>query len=230
MKIAITRNISSDLKFQKYIDYLQRFDQHLVPVILTHDQNNSDAVADCSGVLLTGGDDVHPKLYGREASTERAVGPDVERDLFEYDVIKLALEMKKPVYGICRGLQVMNVYLGGSLHIDLQSAGFQRHTSLPEQETVHEVRVVKGTLLDGIAGIVNQKINSYHHQAVDTVSPELIVNAVSPDGVIEGLEWKEKGGKAYLLLVQWHPERMMDNTNPFTGKTGQEFLNAMHKH
>jgi putative glutamine amidotransferase len=170
----------------------------------------------CDALLLTGGGDVHPKFYGRDEAAPLAREVKIGRDLFEFDVIREAMERGLPVMGICRGLQVFNVAMGGSLIPDIEAAGFPSHRRGDAPERLHEVSVVKGSLLGGITGVAGGMVSSSHHQAADTVGRGLRVSARSEDGIIEALEWEDPAGKPFLMLVQWHPERMGEGAEPFS--------------
>ena len=169
-----------------------------------------DAVEDCDGIVLTGGVDIHPEFYENER-LQFPNGDGVfnkERDEFEMHVFETALNFKKPILGICRGLQLINVALGGDLIQDLEEAGKLNHRRMNDKDDVHEVSIVEGSLLHSIVNSTTGKVNGVHHQAIGRLSDELIVSATSPDGVIEAVEWKDKEDEAWMLCVQWHPERM----------------------
>ena len=172
------------------------------------------------GVLLTGGEDVAPKIYGpdlpRRLKRTVTVTPDGgHRDLREMLLVNEAFRQRKPLLAICRGHQVVNVALGGSLIADIRmqlpSALVHRRMDKRSQ-VVHEVRLTEDSLLAKIAGRQTLGVNSTHHQAVARVAPPLSVTACSPDGVIEGLELKPEaaGLLPFLLTVQFHPERLAD--------------------
>ena len=177
----------------------------------------ADSVRRADGVLLTGGDDVEPKLYRREKlplALAKTVHPAArERDLFELLLIDEALRQGKPMLGICRGLQILNVALGGSLVVDIPSEvpGALNH-SRPKQknEVVHQVKLKSGSLLARTTGTDSLGVNTTHHQAVAKIAKPLRVTAVSIDGIIEGLEWEPTAGHLlpYLAAVQFHPERL----------------------
>jgi putative glutamine amidotransferase len=135
-----------------------------------------------AGLLLTGGADI---------------GADTNRDKLEFRLLKEAIQDDLPVFAICRGLQLLNVALGGTLIQDIPK---HRKPGLPE---VHPVAIAPGTRLAAILGAGPYQVNSRHHQAADHVAPGLVVSAKAPDGIIEGLEHPEK---RFLLAVQWHPE------------------------
>lgn len=155
------------------------------------------------GFLFSGGPDVDPKYYGEEIKFD-SVSPDPARDEFEIPLAKIVFETKKPVLGICRGMQLMNVVLGGTLfqHIDGHR---QREKSAKSQRVV----LKEGTPLFEIAdGKKELFVNSFHHQAVDALSPSLVCMCKSDDGICEAVYGKTE---RFLLGVQWHPERLFSN-------------------
>lgn len=180
----------------------------------------AESVRRCDGVLLTGGDDVDPRLYGRQlpARLRRTVTvtPDGgARDWREFVLVDEVFRQRKPLMAICRGQQVLNVALGGSLIADIPS---QRPRAInhrrPDKrsEVVHEVLLTSGSLLAKITGRYRLGVNSTHHQAVARVAGPLHVVAIGSDGIIEGLELapSEAGMLPFLLSVQFHPERLVD--------------------
>jgi putative glutamine amidotransferase len=182
------------------------------------------ALAEClrrtDGLLLTGGDDVEPDLYCRRLSKRiRAtvgVTPDAgARSLRELLLIQQAFAQRKPLLAICRGHQLLNVALGGTLLADIpqQRPSNLDHRRLDQRcERVHEVRLTPGTLLAKITARQKLGVNSTHHQAVDRVAPPLRVSARGSDGIVEGLEFKPGMAKAlpFLVSVQFHPERLAE--------------------
>jgi putative glutamine amidotransferase len=226
--VGVTRTIASDVNFQMYIDFLYRFDQTIRIRVLSPRDTNSAEVGQCDGIMLTGGDDVHPARYGRQDLLPVVQKPDEARDAFEFSVVERALRKGTSILGICRGLQVMNVFLGGTLHGDLEQAGFRRHSSTVGVACEHRIHTVTGTQLEQQVVALQGTVNSYHHQAADQTAPSLTVSALSPDRVVEALEWKDPLGKGFLLLVQWHPERMTEEKNPFMRRVGAAFLQSMN--
>jgi putative glutamine amidotransferase len=156
-----------------------------------------------AGLLLMGGSDVNPSRYGAQPQPETDQ-PDDERDRVELDLIQEAIDQDLPVFGICRGLQILNVYHGGTLIQHL--AALARHD--PEKEDhsgpAHEVTFVAGSKLADIAGAHQWQVNSRHHQAVNHVGKGLVIAARdAEDGTVEGLERKDR---RFVVAVQWHPE------------------------
>jgi putative glutamine amidotransferase len=208
---------------QRYTDWVQAAAPDLELVKLSYVLDNVSAIERCDGLLITGGGDVHPRCYGRDDATGVTEGVDPERDAFEFETIRRATNLRIPVLGICRGMQVFNVAAGGSLIPDVQLAGFENHGKGENEDRVHPVMVEKGTLLRAIVRDGQGVVNTNHHQAVDRPGDGLKVAARSSDGVVEAMEW-EDGTKPFLLLVQWHPERMADVTSRFSEGVLKKFV------
>jgi len=181
----------------------------------------TEAVQRCDGVLLTGADDIAPKLYAKDLPEElaRKVGPlEPDRDQWETDLIADVFEQQKPLFGICRGHQMLNVALGGTLVVDIptQMTGALNHRRMDRKmEPVHDVKIAPDSLLAKVTGRQTLGVNSTHHQAIGTVAPALRVVAESSDGVIEAVELKEPQRLPFLLSVQFHPERLIDSNALF---------------
>lgn len=159
----------------------------------------------CDGLLITGGQDVSPELYG-ETPLEGLVETCVPRDILEHVLLRLALEDDMPLLGICRGIQFVNVDLGGTLYQDLpsQHPSEVTHSQLPPYDVpAHEVEVLAGTPLHACLGVDRLPVNSCHHQAVRELAPGLEPMAISTDGLVEAL-WRPTS--RFLWAVQWHPE------------------------
>lgn len=174
------------------------------------------AVRRCDGVLLTGGDDVDPGRYARRlppAVARTVHRAHAARDEFEVLLIEESRRQRKPLLGICRGHQLLNVALGGTLHADinLELPKSMKHNRTDRKDrVVHGIRCAAGSRLRRIAGGEWMGVNSSHHQAVARVAKVLRVTAVSKDGIVEGLELAPEahGLWPYLLAVQFHPERL----------------------
>ncbi len=172
-------------------------------------EDNFEELQHCDGLVLSGGIDIHPVLYGGSLEYPKAPeqGWEKKRDLFEQAALEQAWERGLPVLGVCRGLQLINVVLKGTLVQDLSDAGDAIH----ERDGVdkqHPVHLVAGTLLAEVTGLETAESNSAHHQAIDRLGEGLVVNCRAEDGLIEGIEWEDPAGKSFMLAVQWHPERM----------------------
>ncbi|WP_031934535.1 gamma-glutamyl-gamma-aminobutyrate hydrolase family protein [Candidatus Hepatobacter penaei] len=195
-----------------------------LPVALPHQSHLIGAYLEhVDGLIISGGDcDVSPKLYGQDD-----VHPSVQmkhtRTSFELAIVRSALILKMPLFGICGGEQVLNVALGGTLfqHIpDDIDHPLAHEQSAPPTESSHVVDVVSGTKLEAIVKTESFPVNSHHHQAVRDVGPGVVVNAKASDGVIEGIELSDH---PFCLGVQWHPEYMVSDADK---KIFQHFVRA----
>lgn len=179
-----------------------------VPVMmpLTEDARVIERLVELfDGFLLTGGHDVDPAMYGEEPLKECGA-LCTPRDRMEKLLLLKALEADKPVFGICRGIQLLNVGLGGTLYQDLPSqhpSGVNHHMTAPYHQPAHEVFVEKETPLYRILGTEKLEVNSYHHQAVKDLAPGLEAMAYAGDGLAEAV-WMP--GRRFVAAVQWHPE------------------------
>jgi putative glutamine amidotransferase len=187
------------------------------------EQIAAEVVRRCDGVMLTGGEDVEPKLYANDLPPrlERTVSPaDAARDLWELLLIREVFRQRKPLLAICRGQQILNVALGGTLIVDIRAQvprALNHHCLDRKDKIVHKVALTPGSILNKITGKQTLGVNSSHHQSVGRLGGSLRVNAVSPDGVVEGLELAEPAGRQmpWLVAVQFHPERLFEKHDVF---------------
>lgn len=167
------------------------------------------------GLVLSGGTDVSPQVYG-EQPLDPAWAGDPERDAYERALITAALARRKPILGVCRGAQILNAALGGGLFQDIsaQLEGALRHRDWHSYDgNGHAVTIADGSWLAGIYGAGDMLVNSVHHQAVRRVAPGLRFTAVAPDGVVEAVERVDD--EHFLVGVQWHPEwQSVDDAHP----------------
>lgn len=178
-----------------------------VPLVLPHEPTAVARYIDLlDGLIVTGGAfDVDPALFGAEAKHASVTTKDA-RTQFEWTVTKGMLARNKPVLGICGGQQLLNVVLGGTLiqHIpDAVPDALAHEQPNPRDQAGHSVRITPGSRLHAIVGRDELPVNSAHHQAVDKPAPGCIVDALAPDGVIEGIEHPDY---CFCIGVQWHPE------------------------
>ena len=183
----------------------------------------------CDGFLFTGGQDVDPSIYG-ELPWYKLDTLAPQRDTLEVKLLPLILKSGKPLIGHCRGMQMINAALGGTLYQDLPTQYPNFKDLLQHSQTekalypTHSVSIRENTLLAACWG-AEAKVNSFHHQAVKDVAPGLTVTATAPDGMIEGLEMKDH---PYLQLVQWHPEEM-SSQDEGTKKWFEAFIEACRR-
>ncbi|MBN1448843.1 MAG: gamma-glutamyl-gamma-aminobutyrate hydrolase family protein [Bacteroidetes bacterium] len=217
---------SNPAQHENYVRWLRRLYPSVDIRFILPEHAVDTALSAAGGILLPGGGDPDPALYGRpELLPFCAV--DAERDRLEFSVIRWAVEHELPVLGICRGLQVMNVALGGSLIADLPSAGYDIHHRTGDEDRVHDIDIARDSFLHRITRSGGDTVNSAHHQGVDIVAPRLRVSARSEDGLPEALEWKHTEDKPFLLLLHWHPERLPE-AHPLSDSIGRAFLAAAH--
>ena len=169
----------------------------------------ADVIRDCDGLLLTGGGDVDPRLYGEQPHPAFDAA-EAGRDAFEIDLVRRALDADRPVFAICRGIQLLNVARGGSLVQDIpdQRPGATTHRiAEPSYAIAHEIWISSGSLLERLMSDRLEAdtcdVNSRHHQAIKTLGEGLVTSATAPDGIVEAVE---DPTKRFCLAVQWHPE------------------------
>jgi putative glutamine amidotransferase len=186
----------------------------------------SPAVGPFDALVLGGGVDVDPARYGQALLENGSVEVDLERDALDFRLFGEARRAGAPVLGICRGLQVVNVALGGTLVQDIPS---ERPSPVVHQRAKdekarrdHQVAIAAGTRLSAIAGASEAAVNSRHHQAIERLAPGLAVSAVAPDGVPEAVE---TAGDSWIVAVQWHPENLAGD--PMSERLFAEFLRVV---
>jgi putative glutamine amidotransferase len=226
MSAKIVIGITDCSKFENYKKWIaQEVDTEVIK--LSYHENNYKEIERCNGIILSGGEDVHPRFYNKKEYVEYCHEIDERRDDFEWKVLDYTETKQLPLLGICRGLQIANVFFGGTLIPDIPAFGKFNHSRFPEKDRVHAVQVDPYSELSKIVGIEQGEINSAHHQSANLIGKDLVSNAISPDGIVEGLERKNKEGKSFLQLVQWHPERMENQQSAFSKNLKDFFLNAV---
>lgn len=211
---------------KSYLNYQRWLESEDVEIIqLSYTRNNISDLQKCHGIVLSGGEDVHPGYYQKNEYVSECNTINETRDAFEFRVLEYSQKSQVPVLGICRGLQIANVFFGGTLIPDLVNNKKSDHTKLTENDRYHAVNVMKDSFLYHITNTTTGEVNSSHHQAADRIGDGLNVNSLSPDNVIEGLERVNSNGP-YLMLVQWHPERMKDLESVFSRNIKESFLKA----
>jgi putative glutamine amidotransferase len=201
----------------------------LIP-LLPGDEDTLHAIyAELDAVFLTGGVDIDPSRYGEERS-ELCDRSDPARDWTEITLIRWALADGKPILGVCRGIQAINVALGGSLyqHVPAQHEGAIKHDYFPttpgqaRDYLAHTVQVCPNSRLGSLLGAEAVPVNSMHHQGIKRLAPGLRASAFAPDGLIEGLE---SASGHYLVGVQWHPEELAE-AHPGMRRLFTDFIEA----
>lgn len=206
MKIGLTYT-GFEEKHNNYLQWLKG-NEDIELVTLSKDNRDDEIIKSLDGIVMSGGVDVHPKYYN--GNTGYANAPeqyDEERDAFETTVFTISQQNNIPLLGVCRGMQLVNCILGGSLIQDIGSDANKIHR-FQQNDKAHGVNIEAGTLLNEIAQLERGVVNSAHHQALNVVGNGLQINSISDDGITEGLEWADKSNKSFLLCIQWHPERM----------------------
>lgn len=177
-----------------------------IPIMLpliTNKENIKKLTKYCDGFLFSGGHDVNPNLY-KEEKSNKCHNICVERDEMETILFEEIIKEDKPLLAICRGIQIINVLLGGSLYQDLQTQKGLNHVQKPPYDiNFHKVDIIKDTPLYNLLNLNEIGVNSYHHQAIKDLAVNLKPMAVSKDGLIEGVYLEDK---KFVWGLQWHPE------------------------
>lgn len=203
-----------------------------MPIILPYVTNENDIkqmVQTIDGLYITGGTDVDPNLYGEEPHQKlETVYPT--RDNFEQSIIKETLMLDKPILGVCRGCQILNVAAGGNLYQDIYSqiSGnlIQHYQKSPKGHGSHEIHIRKDSLLHQLVGVERWRVNSRHHQASKNIVNSFQVSAKTIDGIIEAIESKEH---TFVLGLQWHPENMVSANDQLAIKIYEGFIKSCEK-
>jgi putative glutamine amidotransferase len=202
-----------------------------VPVIIPNIVNKElveSYLGSIDGLMLSGGVDVDPRYFGEEHHPQLGT-VDALRDSTELALLKSALAQDMPIFGICRGIQTLNVALGGTLyqHLPDQAPSGIHHQQtdikIPRDEFSHPIRIEEGSRLRSIVGTDKMQTNSFHHQALKSVAPGLVVTAHAPDGVIEAVEAPDH---RYLVAVQFHPEETAPH-DEYSHRLFEAFVQAL---
>ncbi len=209
--IGITTDVEKDDKHALNKDYIQAIIRagglpFIVPVGIEEDIDQVVGMLD--GLLLSGGTDINPLLFNEEPHAYLGeVSPS--RDSCELELTRRMLLLDKPILGICRGIQILNVAVGGTLYQDLHKQNdrpiLQHLQHAPRAHPSHFVQLEKGSLIEEIAGSERIQVNSFHHQSLKDVPSVFNISGIASDGIIESIESSDK---QFVLGVQWHPELM----------------------
>ncbi|WP_231491220.1 gamma-glutamyl-gamma-aminobutyrate hydrolase family protein [Pedobacter sp. Leaf170] len=232
MPDKIVIGVTDCSKFEIYRDWVLSYDERVEVIQLGYKLNNFDDIKKCDGIVLTGGEDVHPRYYNQPEYYPYCHEDDIDeqRDEFEFKVLAYTEENSIPVLGICRGMQVGNVFFGGNLIPDIATWGKFDHAKMPDKsDRYHEIIVNPSSWLSQIVNTDKGLVNSNHHQSTDRIAKDFVVSAITIDGVAEAMERLHPEGKSFLLFVQWHPERLKDKQSPFSKNLHNAFINAIVK-
>lgn len=211
--IILSCDVADDGRMQMRQEYFTAIaDAGGIPVVMPPyvERSKIDEWVDrigASALVLTGGADLDPQLY-RERPVDGLGRVSLTRDVYELELFDCAMRRGLPVLGICRGLQVINVALGGSLYQDMPTQMGEEFVSHSREDTLHEVAFTSGSELERLVGKQFVLTNTHHHQCIHRVADELTVSGTTVDGVVESVEWPEHS----IVGVQFHPERMTDDS------------------
>ncbi|PWU03911.1 MAG: peptidase C26 [Bacteroidetes bacterium] len=219
-------------KYANYSKWIASYNDSVEVVRLSYGENNVHDFERCHGIVLTGGEDVHPRFYGMPELYEYCYKEDVNevRDEFEWRVLEYTKKQKLPVLGVCRGLQIANVFYGGTLIPDIPAWGKFNHSKCSDgNDRYHHIMVDPNSLLYDLTKDDKGFVNSNHHQSADKLGAGLVASAFSPDGVIEAIEWINPAANPFICLVQWHPERMTKQDSVFVKNIRKAFMEEAQK-
>ena len=196
---------------ENYVNWIHRGDSMAEIVDLKEMQIDSalKLLAYCDAILFTGGEDVVPAYYGKESDSARCE-TNPSRDSLEFALIKESFRLHLPIFGVCRGQQILNVALGGTLIIDIPTdhPGNVVHRCEDYLKCFHQISAVASSQLQNVAQADSGMVTTNHHQAVEKPAKGLRIAAWSSDSIAEAIEWDTPAQKPFFLAVQWHPERM----------------------
>ncbi|MEA1976095.1 MAG: gamma-glutamyl-gamma-aminobutyrate hydrolase family protein [Bacillota bacterium] len=233
--IGITTTIIKDSEYKKYgikhiknlsmsrvaVDYANAIEQaggipFLIPILNNHDEKIIDEIISrIDGIIFTGGEDVDISFYSNEkaeADTLSIMKSNIERDKFELKLLKSAIKLDKPILGICRGIQLINIYFNGTLYKDINSEYKTNINHLGpldyKNKKIHKINISHDSELFKVYKRLSIDVNSFHHQAIKVVGNSLKVIGRATDGIVEAVEYT---GKQWVLGLQYHPEMMFEN-------------------
>jgi len=216
--------------YGNYANWLKSADSTIICIDLYHMSLDSALMMlkNCDGLLLSGGPDVYPGRYDQGTDTIKCGPIDFTRDTLEWSLISEAKELEMPILGICRGLQIFNIYHGGSLYPDIPTDldTLVTHRCKNTFDCFHHIKVAQESSLFKISGERSGIVNSNHHQGIHRLAESLNAIARTKDGLIESIEYKDLENMPFFLGVQWHPERM-ELENPFSLPIAMQFISEV---
>lgn len=226
-KNPLTIIFSKDYGKGEYQNWIKRPAGDCKIISLFHVRRDSVAywLDKADGFLLTGGEDIFPGLYDQAGDTINCGDIDRHRDSLEIQIINAAIARKKPLFGICRGEQISNVFFGGSLFVDVPSELGKKVNHRNDGPCQHSVSVISGTTLANLSKVKSGLILSNHHQGIKRLGKGLQPMAKSDDGLIEAVEKNRELDIPFFMAVQWHPERM-DADHPLSAPLAKAFVEA----
>jgi putative glutamine amidotransferase len=232
IKIAISKASGSE-SYEQYAKWLMLADSSITIIDLYNQPIDSihKILEQCDALLLSGGEDVNPDYYGQKSRVNECGSIDFRRDTMEYAALQFAFNNKMPVLGICRGQQMINVYLGGNLFIDIPTdrPSIVSHRCGRADTCMHNITITDNTIFAQISGIKTATVNSSHHQAIDIPALNIQPLAIADDGIIESIGWIDTNNRSFLLGVQYHPE-YLESSNPASGNIAKRFINEAIKY
>jgi putative glutamine amidotransferase len=224
LKIALSKG-SGGKSYENYKTWLESYAGNVEIVDIYVSDKPFELLSQCDGLVLTGGPDVNPGRFGQPNEANRCT-IDEHRDTLEFELLQKAFEYKMPVLGICRGQQLINVALGGSLIIDIPTDKGNTVThQLDSGDAHHYIYTNDSSRLKELSGVDSALVNSNHHQGIDRLANDLKATGKTADGLIEAYEWKDGSQKSWLMAVQWHPERL-EKGDRMSEPIAESFLQA----
>ncbi|MBN2746017.1 MAG: gamma-glutamyl-gamma-aminobutyrate hydrolase family protein [Bacteroidales bacterium] len=229
IKIAISKTSGSS-SYEQYSRWILTADSTVEIIDMYHQNMDSlqKILESVDGIILSGGEDVNPELYFAGERGNHCEKLDTRRDTIEYLMMDYAFRNKMPVLGICRGQQIINVFLGGDLITDIPTFKPSpiSHRCQRADTCRHSIKIISDNLLYQIVkgDTTNISVNSSHHQAIKIIAATIQPLAIAPDGIIESIGWVDTNNRSFLLGVQFHPEHL-DFQHPLSGKIAKKFIN-----
>ena len=230
LTIAVSKGAGSE-SYHNYCEWVKSFapEADCRDLYFIDRDEALEIINEADGLILSGGPDVHPGRFGKAKDSARC-SIDLERDTLEFELIKIAMEKEIPILGICRGQQVLNVAMGGSLIIDIPTDTDSEvvHQDRTNPNIMHNVKITENSQLYGLTAVSSKQVNSNHHQGIDKLADVFMANAYSDDGLVEGFEYL-KHNMPYLFAVAWHPERLPKD-HSLSYPLGLSFIHAAKKY